>query len=230
MISVHVQPLFAFRSFQRCVTTRMYRSTSAPTVISGFLSSFLLALAGQPALGQTGPQPLDGVQFGVGYVANAPQAMAGVSGYVIVPRWGGIGLYVDAKIDVTGPSKERGYDPQVTVAQIQGGQFGEELIKSEGSWRSANAAVLHPITPFLALYGGGGVAQKRHFRLYQVNRNSGVGVGGVVWAEDPQAEETRVNIMAGMVMRLTARVSSHFGVETQPRGLTVGASLRLPRW
>ncbi len=230
MISVHVQSLFAVNTFRRCMTTRMSRSTLALTVISGFLCSFFLALSGQLAMGQTGPQPLSGVQFGVGYVANAPRAMAGASGYVMVPRWGGIGFYVDAKLDVTDPSRERGYDARVTVAQIQGGQFGEELIKIEGSWRSANAAVLHSVTPFLALYGGAGVAQKRHFRLYQVNRNSGVGVGGVVWAEDPQAEETRVNIMAGMIMRLTARVSSHFGVETQPRGLTVGASLRLPRW
>jgi hypothetical protein len=63
-----------------------------------------------------------------------------------------------------------------------------------------------------------------------VDANSGLGEGGVVWAEDPGAQETRANLMVGIIMRLTGRVSTHLGLETQPRGLTVGASLRIPRW
>lgn len=192
--------------------------------------ALLLAVSGPPALGQSTPQPLTGVQFGIGYVANAPEAMAGASGYVVLPWWRGLGLYVDAKLDVSGPTGERGYAPDITVAQILGGDYKKEFIKGEDSWRSVNAAILHPVNSFLGLYGGAGVARKTSFELYQVDPDSGVGEGGVVWAEDPEAEEVRVNLMAGLITRLTPEVSSHFGFETQPRGLTVGISFRLPRW
>jgi hypothetical protein len=36
--------------------------------------------------------------------------------------------------------------------------------------------------------------------------------------------------MLGVFFRLTSLISSQFGFETQPRGITAGASLRLPRW
>jgi hypothetical protein len=193
------------------------------------LVALLLATSGPPALGQSPPQPLGGMQFGIGYVANAPEAMAGASGYVVLPWWRGVGLYVDAKLDVSGPTTERGYEPGVTAAEIVGGQYRNVLIKEESSWRSVNAGLLRPVTPFLALYGGAGVARKTLFKLYQVDRGSGLGEGGVVWAEDSGSQETRLNLMTGLIMRLTSRVSSHFGFETQPRGLSVGLSLRLPR-
>jgi hypothetical protein len=204
--------------------------TSSPVLLPGALSSLLLAIWSLPALGQASPQDPGRVQFGAGYVANAPKAMAGVSGYVLFPRLGGVGLYLDAKTDVTGPSRDRGYDASVTAGQIQAGPYWKDLIKSEGSWRSFNVAVLYAASPSLLLYGGGGMARQTVFRLFQVDRASGLGQGGIVWAQDPGAEETRVNFMAGTVMRLTGLVSSHFGFETQPRGLTVGASLRLPPW
>jgi hypothetical protein len=167
--------------------------------------------------------------LGIGYIANAPEAMVGGGGYVILPVRGGIGLFVDAKFDISNPSGERGYDPAVTASRIRD-EVGGEFIKEEESWWSANVGLLRPVTPFLMVYGGGGFARMTLFELYEVDPESGVGEGGVVWAEDPGAEETRVNFMAGIIMRLTARVSTHFGVETQPRGLTVGASLRIPRW
>ena len=207
----------------------MSRSIEFPGIISGALCCLLLALYGSTASGQSSPPPLTRAQFGIGYVANAPEVMAGGAGYVILPRWGGIGLYLDAKFDISSPSGERGYDSSVTAAQVRD-EVGGDYIKGEGSWRSANAAVLRPVTPFLIVYGGAGYAWKTAFELYQVEQDSGVGEGGVVWAEDPAGEETRVNLMAGVIMRLTGRVSTHFGFETQPRGLTVGASLRLPRW
>jgi len=207
----------------------MFRSTPSPGMIPWILCCLALASSSLPASGQSAPPALSRAQFGIGYVANAPEAMAGASGYVILPRWGGIGLYLDAKLDVSNPTGDRGYDDAITAAQVRNREGGE-FINGEGSWWSANAAILRPVTDFLVVYGGGGVARKTRFELYQVDQDSGIGVGGVVWVEDPEAEETRVNFMAGVIMRLTGRVSTHFGFETQPRGLTVGASLRLPRW
>jgi len=207
----------------------MARSVSAPALASGALSCFLLLFGGLPVEAQSDPGPMSRTQFGIGYIANAPEAMAGGSGYVILPRWGGIGVFVDAKFDISNPTGERGFDPSVTASRIRD-QVGGEFIKGEDSWWSANVGVLRPLTPFLMVYGGGGFARKTLFELYDVDVNSGVGEGGVVWAEDPGAQETRANLMVGIIMRLTGRVSTHLGLETQPRGLTVGASLRIPRW
>lgn len=207
----------------------MFRISPFPGMISGAICCLSLAFASPPVQGQGAPQPLARAQFGIGYVANAPEAMAGASGYVILPRWGGVGLYLDAKFDVSNPTGDRGYDPNVTADQILN-EEGGDFIQREGSWWSANAALLRPVTNFMIVYGGAGMARKTIFELYEVELDSGVGVGGVVWAENPGREETRVNLMAGIIMRLSGRVSTHFGFETQPRGLTVGASLRLPRW
>ncbi len=182
-----------------------------------------------PARGQVSAERLTGPRFGIGYVADAPEEMAGGSTYVIVPWAGGIGLLVDAKFDIENPSDLRGYDPNVTadyVENIVGGRY----IRREGSWWSLDAAVVRPLSPYLMVYVGGGMAHRTLFRLYQVDTGTGVGVGGVVWAEDPRAEETRVNLMTGLLLRLSPWITTHFGIETQPRGFTVGASLRFPAW
>jgi hypothetical protein len=95
---------------------------------------------------------------------------------------------------------------------------------------SVNLAVVRPLTPFLMAYAGGGMARVTRYELYNVDLQDPAGVGGVVWTENPDREETRANFMAGIIMRLTSSVSTQIGFETQPRGLTVGASLRLPKW
>lgn len=184
---------------------------------------------GRPLSAQNSSQRLTRTHFGLGFVGNAPDAIVGGSGYVVLPRGGGIGFYVDAKFDLESPSGERGYDPDVTVEEVEG-VHGGDFVKSESSWRSFNAAIIRPVTPFLMVYGGGGAAFRTRYSLFNVSQTGGVGIGGLVWAEDPREEETRINLMAGMIMRLTSNVSTHFGLETQPRGLTVGASLRLPPW
>ncbi len=198
----------------------------------------LAALGAAPASAQfpdqaparpRGPQPLTTTQYGIGYVANAPDATVGGGAYVLSPRWGGIGVYLDAKFDISNPTDERGYDPSVTsqqVADMVGGQFRG----TEASWRSMNVALMRPLTPSLIAYAGGGMARMTVFDLYNVDPEEPVGLGGLVWAENPDATETRVNLMVGFLMRLTSRVSAHFGYETQPAGATVGASLRIPRW
>ncbi len=101
------------------------------------------------------PPPLRHPQYGIGYVANLPDVQAGGSAYVLLPRWGGIGLYVDAKFGVSGPSHELGYDTSVTAAQIEN-DLGGTFVKVESSWWSANAALMRPFSPYFTLYVGGG--------------------------------------------------------------------------
>jgi hypothetical protein len=107
---------------------------------------------------------------------------------------------------------------------------GSKFLGSESSWKSFNVAVMRSLTPSLVGYAGGGMAKRTLYDLYNIDSQSPVGVSGVVWAENPDAAETRVNLMVGVLMRLTGRVSAHFGYETQPHGVTVGVSLRIPRW
>ena len=187
-------------------------------------------------LGQSTPPPLTKPQFGIGYVANAPDAILGASAYVLVPEFGpisgGIGLYVDAKFDLKDPSDERGFNPDVTTGDILNDPDREtaDFVKDESTWWSVNLAVVRPLTPFLMAYVGGGMARMRVYDLFNVALTDPVGVGGVVWAENPDKEETRVNFMVGVLLRLSSRISTQFGFETQPQGLSVGASLRLPKW
>ncbi len=202
-------------------------SISRTLLVSSLLG--MAAFSGGSLSAQDRSEWMTRTHFGFGFTGNAPDAILGGSAYVVLPRFGGIGLYVDAKFDLENPTDERGYDPDVTVEEVEG-VHGGDYVKSEASWRSFNVAIVRPVSSFLMVYGGGGAAFRTEYGLFNVSQTGGVGVGGLVWAEDPRQEETRVNLMAGLIMRLTSRVSTHFGFETQPRGLTIGASLRLPPW
>lgn len=200
----------------------------------------LLCLAAGLALGvvlapgvaaqMLGPQPLSRTQFGFGYVGNAPDAVVGGMAYVLVPKRGGIGVYLDAKFDGSSPRGERGYDANYTSQRLANEVDGAHFVKTEESWRSFNIGIVRPLTPSFMAYVGGGVAKATWFDLYNVPLTTFVGLGGTAWVEDPEASETRANFMFGIMMRVTSRITTQFGYETQPDGLTVGASLRLPAW
>lgn len=208
----------------------MPRRTSSLPAVSVALSLALTGFGASGASAQSrGPTPLSKTQYGFGYVVNAPDVMAGGSAYVLTPKWGGIGVYVDAKFDVSPPSKDMGYDGTVTssvVAQSPDAKF----LEAQESWKSFNVALLRPLTPSLVGYVGGGIAKSRIFDLYAGPQDFPYGFSGVVLARNPDADATRVNFMVGVLMRLTRDVSAQFGYETHPDGVTVGVSLRLPPW
>lgn len=209
----------------------MSRPTLARTMIPIAACLATLTLPAVPAAAQQGSVPeMSRMQFGVGWVGNAPEAMLGGAAYVLLPRSGGIGLYLDAKFDVSNPSGERGYDASVTSRQIAAQEVGATFVRTEESWSSVNVAVMRPLTPYLIAYAGGGLARATRYDLWNVDIASPFGEGGVAWAEDPDQEETSANLMVGVLMRLTRRASAHFGYETKPSGVTVGVSLRLPPW
>ena len=91
-------------------------------------------------------------------------------------------------------------------------------------------ALVRPLTPSLMGYIGGGLAKVRKYDLYAAPQAFPYGLSGVVWAHDPPSDATRANFMVGMLMRMSTRVTAHFGYEARPNGLTVGLSLRLPPW
>ncbi len=213
----------------RCMRVSMRRSAASWPSISLGLSLVVLGLGARPALAQGGPTPLTWAQFGVGYVGNAPDMMVGASAHVILPTAGGIGLYVDTKFDQSSPKGKRGYDPNVTAPEVVGLE-GSRYVKTDERWESFNVALIRPLNSALWLYAGGGVARVVRYDLYDVDPDAGIGYGGVAWLENPSTAETRANLMVGIMMRLSSRLSAQFGYETQPDGVTVGASVRLPRW
>ncbi len=189
------------------------------------------ALVPLPARAQSASAPpLDHVQFGIGYVADLPSMEVGGGAYAILPRWGGVGLYVDAKFQVSGPTHELSFEPDLTAEQLES-DVGGSYIRTEGTWWSVNAALLRPLSPYFTLYAGGGLAHVTSYRLYdQIDRDLDVGFGGVAWVEDPRGTRYRPNLMIGTITRLTSRLSAHFGYETSPDGVTAGLTLRFPRW
>ena len=189
------------------------------------LASVCLCMA-RPA----GGQELDRVRFGIGYVANAPSQMVGVGGYVLLPVYGGLGLYVDVKGDIDDPSGDRAFDGSMTAEEVENDPryAGTRFLKRETSWRrSYNVALVRPVNPYLMVYGGAGFSQGEEYALYDVPQGD---AGRALWVRDPRGDQEGVNIMIGLILRVLPSVSSQLGIETQPGGVTAGLSLRLPRW
>lgn len=194
-----------------------------PALVGALLFSFAAATSDLHAQG------VDGPQFGLGYVANAPDQMAGASAYVILPVLGGLGVYVDAKADVDSPSEDVAFRPDLTGAEVRSSPdfTGARFLNQEFSFRSVNVALLRPINPGVSIYAGAGLAWGENYKLYeQIIGDEGF----ALWVADPEFDETRTNLLVGLVLRISSVLSSQVGYETEPRGFTAGVSLRLPRW
>lgn len=176
--------------------------------------------AAQERAGSAGPV------FGIGYVANAPDLLAGGAGYVILPVLGGLGLYVDAKFDPDTPRDDDAFEPDLTARQVED-ELGDAYQDSESSWRSFSAALVRPVTPSLMLYGGLGYTSESVYRKYHDDTETR-GLAGLYWVEAPDEDSSTINVLAGMFLRMTRHLNAQFGVESAPRGLTVGLSVVLP--
>lgn len=194
-------------------------STAALLVASALLLS---------APGGAVAQLPDRMQFGLGYAGNAPDALGGVAAYAIWPAFGGLGIYVDAKFDIESPENDRAFDATRTRVTVENEVQGAQFLRSEESFRSFNAALVRPLSQALFIYAGGGIAKAKSYYLYNVPTQGDVGDALLVAA--PDQDEDRVNLMAGIILRMSSILSSQFGFETEPQGVTVGVSLRLPRW
>lgn len=206
----------------------MQGSPKLPLVCT--MSALLLGLAigAGSVSGQGDGSGLDRPHFGIGYVANAPRLMAGGGAYVVTPYFGGIGIYLDAKFDVEDPSSDIAFVKGITADDVVNEVEGAEFIRRESSYRSFNAALLKPVTPYLMVYAGGGLTQRFRFHFYEAP-GSDLGVSGIFWVKAPAEDDTLGNFMTGVFMRVGSFISTQVGIETEPRGFTAGVSLRLPR-
>lgn len=187
--------------------------------------SCVLMLGALTAPTESATQQVPG-HAGVGFVINGPQQLLGGSAHVVLPRWGGIGLYVDAKFDSDSPRSAAGFESDLTAAEVDE-SFGHPLFEEQSSWRSVNAALLRPLTPELVIYAGAGMSEKDAYRHYE-DPEFELGESGLYWVTHEEESSTEMNLLGGAFFRLTPRFWVHFGVEAQPRGMTVGGSYTVP--
>lgn len=189
----------------------------------------LLAVA---ALAQAAPtqvqQPAGRLpRVGVGFVANAPHEYLGVNVHAVSPRiLGGLGIYVDAKIGNDSPRDEPGFDPDLTAAEVED-LYSDQLFSERSDWRSVNVALIRPVLPELMVYAGAGYSDESRYREY-FDPEAERGISGFYWVEDPENSGGEVNLLGGAMFGVSQNVFIQFGVETKPRGVTVGASYSLP--
>lgn len=163
-------------------------------------------------------------RYGIGYVANTPDLLAGVGGHVVFPVFGGLGIFADVKFDVESPSREAEFRSTMTALEVQNEIEGVEFLSLGDSWRTYNIGLVRPLLPSLKLYAGAGYAVRTRYRFFY-DSSEEVGEFGFIWVEAPEEEKTTVNVLFGGFMRVSRVVSFQIGIETAPRGLTVGVML-----
>lgn len=203
---------------------RIRRYSPLPLALAAALCGVVPAAAqiGVPASRAMTFEP----RFGVGYVANMPNQFAGVSAHFVSDFMGGLGLYVDAKFDVSSPEDEEGYIADLTAAEVED-QFADQLFHTEGSWRSVNVAIMRPLAPQFVVYAGAGVADGKQYHEY-IDSEGNRGIEGFYWVRDEESSGTEVNLLGGAMFQLTRNVAFQVGIESQPRGFSVGASYLVP--
>lgn len=179
-----------------------------------------LGVAAERAEAQWGPR------IGVGYVASAPHQYLGLSAHVLTRQLGGLGLYVDAKMSHSTPSDRENFESDWN-AQYVDDNFGDLPFGGDSEYRSVNAALMRPVTPELILYAGAGITERTSYVEY-LDENEERGRNGFYWVEDDDAGATGLNLLAGAFFRIGRNVSLQFGLESEPRGATVGASYAVP--
>jgi len=196
-----------------------------PVWIRSLFAGSLLALA-VPGRAQA-QEPVLESHIGAGFVVLAPHQYMGFSAQAVSLRLGGIGIYVDAKFDTSPPSKEEEFDPSLTAEEAED-QFGDELFEEKDSWQSVNVALIRPVIPELLLYLGAGYSSQERYQQYY-DDSQVRGLHGFYWVEDPRDSGNRLNLLGGAFFRISQNLLVQFGVETKPRGVTVGGVYTVSR-
>ena len=139
-----------------------------------------------------------------------------------------IGLYVDAKFNIDAASRDEAFDATRTALQVEDEVDGVQFIDTQDSYRNFNAAAVYEVNTSLWVYAGAGVADMTRFRQYKDPAEQ-LGLAGFFWVEGPDEAQTFTNVLVGVFMRVSPRVSLQTGYETHPKGITVGATLRFPK-
>mgnify|MGYP004501797231 CR=1 FL=1 len=193
-----------------------------------------LALAAVPLsagaqVGVPAPRQMPSMRprIGIGYVANIPNQMVGVTGHFVSPTLlGGLGLYVDAKLDNSSPEDEEGFIPDLTAEQVAETR-NDVIFQQAGSWQTVNVALMKPVTSQLVAYAGAGVSKVTEYNEY-FDEAREMGRLGFYWVEDEERSGTHANFMGGVFFQLGESFAVQMGGETRPAGFTMGLTYLLP--
>ncbi|MBE0591833.1 MAG: hypothetical protein IH616_05465 [Gemmatimonadales bacterium] len=188
-----------------------------------------LSLTGRPLVAQGAVSLRNSSRVGVGYVANIPNTFLGFSVLALTDKlFGGAGLYADFKTTTTDHRSDPDYLAGVTIAYAELA-YADQLYTEESEWLSVDVALVYAVTNDLAIYGGAGYTRERHFRQYYDDSVPPErGEFGFYWIDDPEASGNRVNVLGGVLFRLTKYVLFQLGGDMQPPGVSVGVVLTLP--
>lgn len=196
------------------------------------VSALVLGVLSAPAAAQTGLPRGAGLEqlprIGLGYVTNAPTILTGMSAWGVVDVMGGLGLYVDGKLNLNTPADASDFAADLTVSEVEATP-NQQLMSDESGWWSVNAALIRPLSPELMIYLGAGYAYRDQFRRYYDPEETLVqDTFGWYWVRDETASGGSLNLLGGAFFRIGSRLALQFGYETTPSGGTVGVSYSLP--
>jgi len=164
--------------------------------------------------------------IGLGYVANAPEQLAGVGVVATLPALSHWGAYVNFKWSPDSPKNRANYDPTLTSHDVED-LYRDEYVSFDIVWTSISVAIARTIRPQLTLYAGAGYARSEGFdQFFDEDQNRGD--QGYYWVVHPEDEATKVNFLAGAFLRAGEYFAFQFGLESAPKGFTVGGSFVLP--
>lgn len=185
--------------------------------------------AGVSQVGVPAPRQMPSMQprIGIGYVANIPNQMVGVTGHFVSPSLlGGLGIYLDAKLDNSSPEDEDGFVPDLTAEEVEDTR-NDVIFQQAGSWQTVNVALMKPVTSQLVAYAGAGVSRTTEYNEY-FDEAREMGRLGFYWVEDEERSGTRANFLGGVFFQLGESFAVQMGGETRPAGFTMGLTYLLP--
>lgn len=199
-----------------------FRRAAAGLFLSAAVSSTAAAQIGVPA--SRGEQPFQ-PRFGVGYVANVPEQLAGLSVHV-VPRGFPVGFYADVKFDVESPRESEGFVDSLTRREVEDTR-GDRLLSTDASFTTVNAGLMYPVTAGLVVYAGAGYSNGTEYAEY-VDVDAELGKGGIYWVEDTDNPPSKVNFTGGAFFQLGGNFAFQIGADSNPGGFSLGISYLTP--
>jgi len=181
---------------------------------------------GTPALAQEfQPDFRNSSYLAAGWVANAPDALLG--GGISFIRPTGIGFFANVRVSHEDPGGESNFLPNVTVDQALN-EFGDFRFHDESKWLLISGGLIRTLTPELALYAGAGLARRDYYQQFE-DPDGQRGELGFYWVRDDESSGDFASVLGGVLFRAGRNLIIQFGAETEPRGMTIGVHLGLPR-
>jgi hypothetical protein len=162
--------------------------------------------------------------YTLGYVVNAPQVLIGGGATLLNPT--GIGFFANVRVSNDSPGGRSNFMPGVTVDQALN-EFGDFFYKDESRWLVLSGGLTRVISPELAVYAGAGLARREYYREFEDPARER-GELGYYWIEDTEISGDYLNLLGGLFFRAGRNLVMQFGVDSEPRGMTIGVHISLP--